>query len=65
MCQINTVPMRSQIGYIRVVIPPEINDDESSNDVFVREGDDVSLRCKAKGNPMPTIEVKEREKIRE
>ncbi|KAF7495150.1 Lachesin [Sarcoptes scabiei] len=56
MCQINTVPMRSQIGYIRVVIPPEINDDESSNDVFVREGDDVSLRCKAKGNPMPTIE---------
>ena len=57
MCQINTVPLRKQIGYLRVVVPPDIIDHESSNDVLVREGDNVTLRCKARGYPEPVIEV--------
>ncbi|XP_075676903.1 uncharacterized protein LOC142645167 isoform X1 [Dermatophagoides pteronyssinus] len=56
MCQINTVPLRKQIGYLRVVVPPDIIDHESSNDVLVREGDNVTLRCKARGYPEPVIE---------
>ena len=57
MCQVNTVPMRSQIGYMRVVVPPDIIDQESSNDVTVVEGANVTLECKAKGYPQPDIEV--------
>ncbi|KAI2808358.1 hypothetical protein BLOT_006300, partial [Blomia tropicalis] len=56
MCQINTVPMRSQIGFLRVVVPPDIIDEESSNDVMMVEGANVTLKCKAKGYPQPDIE---------
>ncbi|VVC43062.1 Immunoglobulin subtype,Immunoglobulin-like domain,Immunoglobulin-like fold,Immunoglobulin subtype [Cinara cedri] len=56
MCQVNTVPMISQIGYLQVVVPPNIVDDESSSStVAVREGLNASLTCKAKGNPEPRI----------
>ncbi|XP_071039382.1 lachesin-like [Parasteatoda tepidariorum] len=55
MCQVNTVPMLSQIGYLDVVVPPDIIDTDSSSDVLAREGSDVTLVCKAKGYPSPTI----------
>ncbi|XP_054159650.1 lachesin-like [Oppia nitens] len=55
MCQINTVPMKSQIGYLDVLVPPDILINETSNDVVVNEGSDVSLRCRAKGYPPPEI----------
>ncbi|XP_016840239.1 neurotrimin isoform X2 [Nasonia vitripennis] len=55
MCQINTDPMKSQIGYLDVVVPPDIIDDLTSTDMVVREGTNVTLRCAATGSPAPTI----------
>ena len=49
--------MKSQLGYLRVVVPPDIMDQESSNDVTVVEGANVTLKCKARGHPQPEIEV--------
>ncbi|GAB6026375.1 hypothetical protein CHUAL_012578 [Chamberlinius hualienensis] len=56
MCQINTTPMKSQVGYLEVNVPPDILDQESSpSTVKVREGSNVSLICKASGYPEPTM----------
>ncbi|XP_050717275.1 lachesin-like [Eriocheir sinensis] len=55
MCQVNTDPMRSRQGYMDVVVPPDIIDQESSGDLTVREGEDVTLTCRAKGHPPPSI----------
>ncbi|XP_022257736.1 limbic system-associated membrane protein-like, partial [Limulus polyphemus] len=55
MCQINTVPMKSQVGFLDVVVPPEILGAESSSDVLVREGFNVTLTCRTKGYPTPKI----------
>ncbi|XP_042228268.1 lachesin-like isoform X2 [Homarus americanus] len=55
MCQVNTDPMRSRQGYVDVVVPPDIIDRESSGDLTIREGQDVTLTCRAKGHPPPTI----------
>nr|XP_012216576.1 PREDICTED: lachesin-like isoform X1 [Linepithema humile] len=55
MCQINTDPMKSQIGYLEVVVPPDILDYPTSTDMVVREGSNVSLRCEATGSPKPNI----------
>lgn len=49
MCQINSVPMRSQVGYVQVVVPPDIVVEESSSDLITTENSNVTLRCKAKG----------------
>ncbi|CAH1378257.1 unnamed protein product [Tenebrio molitor] len=57
MCQINTDPMRSQMGYLAVVIPPDIlNDNEStqSSGVAVESGT-ITLRCYATGVPEPKV----------
>lgn len=53
--QVNTVPMSYQVGYVEVVVPPDILVEESSSDVIASEGSNVTLRCKAKGYPLPTI----------
>ncbi|XP_017758962.1 PREDICTED: neurotrimin-like [Eufriesea mexicana] len=55
MCQINTDPMKSQIGYLEVVVSPNILDYMTSTDMIVREGSNVTLRCAAKGFPTPNI----------
>ncbi|XP_063851620.1 lachesin-like isoform X2 [Scylla paramamosain] len=55
MCQINTDPMRSQIGHLEVTVPPEIDDATSSSDVMVPEGSNAALSCHAKGYPVPKI----------
>ncbi|CAL4103782.1 unnamed protein product, partial [Meganyctiphanes norvegica] len=55
MCQVNTDPMRSRQGFVDVVVPPDIIDKETSGDQTVREGQDVTLTCRAKGHPEPTI----------
>ncbi|CAK9813617.1 Ntm [Anthophora plagiata] len=55
MCQINTDPMKSQTGYLEVVVPPDILDYLTSTDMVVREGSNVTLRCAAKGSPTPSI----------
>jgi len=55
MCQVNTDPMKSQLGYLEVVEPPAILDSATSQDQVVREGEDVVLACKAGGHPAPRI----------
>ncbi|CAH0562372.1 unnamed protein product [Brassicogethes aeneus] len=57
MCQINTDPMRSQMGNLEVVIPPDIlNDNESAEGTGVAvEGGTIRLRCHATGVPEPTV----------
>lgn len=37
------------------VVSPKILEDQTSSDTDVREGSDVSLRCKASGSPTPDI----------
>ncbi|XP_060537057.1 lachesin-like [Cylas formicarius] len=59
MCQINTDPMRSQMGILEVVIPPDIlPDNESSESSGVVEGGTIRLRCRATGVPLPTVNWK-------
>jgi len=55
MCQINTDKMKKQLGCITVQVPPDIIDDESTSDMTVNEGDNVTLTCRAKGKPEPKI----------
>ncbi|XP_011692202.1 PREDICTED: lachesin-like isoform X2 [Wasmannia auropunctata] len=56
MCQVNTDPMRSQTGYMKVVIPPDIMDLDNSADMLTaKENGDLLLRCLATGNPEPTV----------
>ncbi|XP_060515834.1 lachesin isoform X2 [Cylas formicarius] len=55
MCQINTVTAKTQYGYLHVVVPPNIDDSQSSSDVIVREGANETLTCKATGFPTPTV----------
>ncbi|XP_055299300.1 neurotrimin-like [Sitodiplosis mosellana] len=56
MCQINTDPMKSALGYLAVVVPPDIIDYETSHDMSVDEGQNVTLTCTAIGLPEPEIE---------
>ncbi|EAT41938.1 AAEL006477-PA [Aedes aegypti] len=55
MCQVNTDPMRNQIGFLNVVVPPNILDYPTSTDMVVREGSNVTLKCAASGSPPPII----------
>lgn len=55
MCQINTEPMRSQNGYVEVVIPPDIIDDKSAEGMVTHEGGEIKLKCVATGSPEPTV----------
>ncbi|XP_017893335.1 lachesin [Ceratina calcarata] len=55
MCQVNTEPMKSQNGYMEVMIPPDIIDDESSQGMVTNEGGNVKLKCVATGTPKPTV----------
>ncbi|XP_055935206.1 lachesin-like isoform X2 [Argiope bruennichi] len=55
MCQINTVPMKKQIGYLDVVVPPQFNQTDRSTEVLAREGTNVTLSCAVTGHPQPTV----------
>lgn len=56
MCQVNTDPMRSQTGYMKVVIPPDIMDlDDTADSLTTKENGDLRLRCRATGNPEPVV----------
>ncbi|XP_018320760.1 lachesin isoform X2 [Agrilus planipennis] len=55
MCQINTNSMKKRLGCIDVQVPPNIDDSLTSGDITVQEGENVTLSCKAAGNPPPRI----------
>ncbi|XP_054005295.1 lachesin-like isoform X1 [Hylaeus anthracinus] len=56
MCQVNTNPMISQVGYLQVVVPPNIVDALSTEStVAVRENQNITLTCKADGYPAPKV----------
>ncbi|XP_018019334.2 neurotrimin [Hyalella azteca] len=55
MCQVNTIVAKSQFGIISVVVPPHIVDSDSSGDVMVQEGANVTMSCAATGHPPPDI----------
>lgn len=55
MCQLNTDPMKSQVGYLEVLVPPDFTSDTSSADVLTPEGYAVKLVCRARGNPEPIV----------
>ncbi|XP_037080307.1 neurotrimin-like [Pollicipes pollicipes] len=55
MCQVNTDPMRYQVGHLEVVVPPDIVTSETSSDLIIPEGGSARLQCKANGHPPPTI----------
>ncbi|XP_020283430.1 lachesin-like [Pseudomyrmex gracilis] len=56
MCQVNTDPMRSQTGHMKVVTPPDIMDlDDTADLLTTKETGDVQLRCRATGNPEPVV----------
>lgn len=40
---------------ILLTVPPDIDDDVSSSEVLVNEGDNAALRCVASGTPPPNI----------
>ena len=48
-------PLICQVGYLNVVIPPDIISDDTSGDIMVPEGSPVKLTCNARGFPEPTI----------
>lgn len=43
------------MGYMQVVIPPDIMDDESADGMVTHEGGNIRLRCVATGSPKPTV----------
>ncbi|XP_068214681.1 lachesin-like isoform X2 [Palaemon carinicauda] len=55
MCQINTASAMTIAGFLTVVVPPDIVDQESSGDLIAQEGNDVKLRCRGRGSPKPTV----------
>lgn len=55
MCQVNTDPMKSQMAYLDVVVPPDILDYPTSTDMVVKEGSNMTMKCQATGSPTPTI----------
>ncbi|XP_041975562.1 lachesin-like [Aricia agestis] len=55
MCQINTDPMKSQMGNLEVVIPPDFVPEETSGDTMVPEGGTARVSCKARGIPPPRV----------
>ncbi|XP_043221568.1 lachesin-like [Amphibalanus amphitrite] len=55
MCQINTAVMKKQVGCVTVQVPPAFDNNRTSQDVNVRSGENVTLTCRAEGDPPPRI----------
>ncbi|XP_044012516.1 lachesin-like [Aphidius gifuensis] len=56
MCQINTSPMKSELGCLDILVPPDIvYGEETSKDLSVSEGENVTLNCQATGKPTPRV----------
>ncbi|CAL1269478.1 unnamed protein product [Larinioides sclopetarius] len=58
ICQISTNPIKTQAGHLDVVEPPEFVTNMTNRNVTVMENTNVTLSCKATGNPPPVIKWK-------
>ncbi|XP_030386774.1 lachesin [Scaptodrosophila lebanonensis] len=58
MCQVNTDPMKSQSGFLNVVVPPDIlnQPDQNAEEGVSTEGGGIILICNATGVPKPTVQ---------
>ncbi|XP_043066371.1 lachesin [Drosophila bipectinata] len=58
MCQVNTDPMKSQSGYLDVVVPPDILNHPTQNleEGVSTEGGSIALECSATGVPEPKVQ---------
>ncbi|KAL4227551.1 Fibroblast growth factor receptor 3 [Mactra antiquata] len=71
ICQIMTKPPKQSEVLLEVFVPPHIDDEFSSTDITVKEGETFTLVCNATGYPQPEIRwfrytsehLREREKI--
>ncbi|VVC43626.1 Immunoglobulin subtype,Immunoglobulin-like domain,Immunoglobulin-like fold,Immunoglobulin V-set [Cinara cedri] len=63
MCQINTIPMILQTGYLDVRIPPNIvdEDDIEGPGSAAMEGGTIRLRCRSTGKPEPKVHWKRKD----
>ena len=48
------MPRYPRIHRSNFSVPPNIDDELTSSDVVVNEGDDATMICKANGHPKPT-----------
>lgn len=55
VCQISTEPVKHKEVNLFVLVPPRINNQYSSSDMTVQEGDTVTLVCNATGIPQPEV----------
>uniref|UniRef100_A0A915DJS8 Ig-like domain-containing protein n=1 Tax=Ditylenchus dipsaci TaxID=166011 RepID=A0A915DJS8_9BILA len=55
ICQLNSNPVLTKIGYLNLKIPPTVSRSLTPSAVEVREGHNVTLSCQAEGNPLPTV----------
>ncbi|XP_060592167.1 neurotrimin-like isoform X2 [Ruditapes philippinarum] len=56
ICRINTDPPISKHVTLNIIVPAKIRKDVSSHDTTLREGETLTLTCKALGIPEPNIE---------
>ncbi|KAH3841372.1 protein amalgam-like isoform X2 [Dreissena polymorpha] len=54
-CLLNTKPVKIKRVFLFVQVPAHILNQESSRDIEVEEGNNVTLRCRATGVPQPNI----------
>ncbi|CAI5440102.1 unnamed protein product [Caenorhabditis angaria] len=53
-CQVNTDPPQIVSGNLDVKVPPQIAR-KNPTDYIIQEGDNVTMLCRAEGNPKPTV----------
>ncbi|XP_074593289.1 neurotrimin-like [Brevipalpus obovatus] len=63
MCDISTLQTMRQSAFLQVNVAPSFIDELTSSDTDVNEGDSVSLRCAARGNPQPKIEWRREDRV--
>ncbi|XP_022237969.1 lachesin-like [Limulus polyphemus] len=54
LCRIETKPPVSEVGHIKVLVPPTFQD-KHTGEITVQENSNIVISCKAQGNPNPTV----------
>ncbi|XP_040581450.1 protein amalgam isoform X1 [Lepeophtheirus salmonis] len=55
ICQINSEPMKNLVIFLKVVKPPTIDEELTSDSLIITEGQTALLNCSASGDPTPKI----------